>query len=366
MSLRRTRLWPMLAVVILLAGCGCGGGGDGGGTAPPPTTATCSVSPVIVRWTNVADAAAWSPRDSAAEFSLAGQLWIMGGWEDAFKKTPRDVWSSVDGFSWRREVDEAPWTHGDLSATTVHDNRMWLVGGWADGRLPSASATNEVWSSAEGVHWQRHPAAPWSARLGGAAASFRGSLWITGGVADFHNGTADSLRNDVWRTVGGDSWVLVTPHAPWARRAYHQLVAHSGRLYLLGGGNYAPGYEARNDVWSTEDGVAWRLETGSAPWSPRIWFSAVSYRGYLWILGGFSDGPYRNWGDIWYSRDGRRWVRYETDVQWSPRHEHSTVVHADQIWVVGGMAERGVLTNDVWRLDLPTDWLGSCDAQASP
>jgi hypothetical protein len=137
-------------------------------------------------------------------------------------------------------------------------------------------------------------------------------------------------------------------------------------LYLLGGGNYAPGYEARNDVWSTEDGVAWRLETGSAPWSPRIWFSAVSYRGYLWILGGFSDGPYRNWGDIWYSRDGRRWVRYETDVQWSPRHEHSTVVHADQIWVVGGMAERGVLTNDVWRLDLPTDWLGSCDAQASP
>ncbi len=360
----RQRLWPVLSVAILLSSCG--GGRDVTGGAPPPVTATCAASPVIARWTKVTDAAAWSPRDSAAEFSLAGQLWIMGGWEDSFKKTPRDVWSSVDGFSWRRQVEEAPWTHGDLPATTVHDDRMWLVGGWADGRLPSASATNEVWSSAEGVYWQRHPPAPWSARLGGAAASFKGSLWLAGGVTDFHNGTADSLRNDVWRTARGDSWTLVTADAPWSPRAYHQLVAHGGRLYLLGGGNYAPGYQARNDVWSTEDGVAWRLDTESAPWSPRIWFSAVSYRGYLWVLGGFSDGPYRNWGDVWYSRDGRHWARYETDAQWSPRHEHSTVIHADQIWVAGGLAERGVLVNDVWRLALPADWLGGCDAQASP
>ena len=59
-------------------------------------------------------------------------------------------------------------------------------------------------------------------------------------------------------------------------------------------------------------------------------------------------------------------MKYETDVQWSSRHEQSTVVHADQLWVMGGMAERGVLVNDVWRLALPADWLGSCDAKAPP
>lgn len=53
-------------------------------------------------------------------------------------------------------------------------------------------------------------------------------------------------------------------------------------------------------------------------------------------------------------------------MQWSSRHEQSTVVHADQLWVMGGMAERGVLVNDVWRLALPADWLGSCDAKAPP
>ena len=93
------RLWSILASAIGLSACG--GGRDGTSGATPPVAATCTSSTTVVRWTKVTGSAAWSPRDSAAEFSLAGQLWVMGGWEDSFKKTPRDVWSSVDGFSWR-------------------------------------------------------------------------------------------------------------------------------------------------------------------------------------------------------------------------------------------------------------------------
>jgi hypothetical protein len=68
-----------------------------------------------------------------------------------------------------------------------------------------------------------------------------------------------------------------------------------------------------------------------------------------------------NLGDVWYSRDGRNWARYDAGAQWTPRHEHSAFLHADHIWVAGGFS--GVLVSDVWRLQLPTDWVGSCAAQ---
>jgi hypothetical protein len=239
---------------------------------------------------------------------------------------------------------------------------MWLLGGWADGRLPGASASNSVWSSADGLQWISHGAAAWDARLGAAAASHDGRLWLSGGVTAYYDGDARSLRNDVWSSADGIHWEQISAQAPWAPRAHHQMVTHESRLYVIGGGNYLPGYEARNDVWSSSDGVTWRRETKAAPWSPHIWFSALSYRGYLWVLGGWSNYPYRNWGDVWYSRDGRHWASYDAGAQWRPRHEHSTVILDDALWVAGGLAEP--LINDVWKLALPANWMGSCSARA--
>ena len=51
---------------------------------------------------------------------------------------------------------------------------MWLMGGWFNGRLKGHSASNEVWSSADGANWEQvakeagwspgSPPAPWSSR----------------------------------------------------------------------------------------------------------------------------------------------------------------------------------------------------------
>lgn len=348
----------LLAATLTLSALGASCGGDGEPDPPP-----CVSAPQRISWSLVTPAAAWSPRDSAAEYAFGGRLWIMGGWEDSFAPNPRDIWSSTDGKDWSLVRETAPWIHGDLAAPSVFADRMWLLGGWANGRLAGASSTNEVWSSGNGVDWQSHGSAPWDARLGAASVAFAGRLWLTGGVTRYYDGTADSLRNDVWSTADGVSWQRATSHAAWIPRAYHQLVAHEGRLFVLGGGNYLPAYMGRNDVWSSSDGVHWHQETDAAPWSPRIWFSAVSYRGYLWVLGGWSGDPYRNWADVWYSRDGRHWALYEASEQWSRRHEHSAVVHDDQLWVAGGFAEP--VNHDVWTLSLPPGWVGSCAAQAA-
>ncbi len=306
-------------------------------------------------WVLVADKAPWQARDSQGEVAYDDQLWIMGGWFDSFKPAPRDVWSTSDGRSWNRVTAEAPWKHSDLSMSLVFDNRMWMMGGWYNGRMPGHEAGHEVWSSTDGAHWEKATSGTgWSARIASAAVVFKGKMWILGGTEDYYFGDEKSLKNDVWSSADGKHWTLECEHAPWAPRAYHQAVVLDGKIYLFGGGNYVPGYETRADVWSSLDGVNWEKVADEVPWHPRLWFSSVVYRDRMWVLGGWSNDPSRNWGDVWYSRDGKNWKQLVSSVIWKERHEHSAVVWRDKIWVVGGHAKP--LSSEVWSLDIPPDW----------
>jgi hypothetical protein len=143
-------------------------------------------------------------------------------------------------------------------------------------------------------------------------------------------------------------------NAPWSPRAYHAAIVHDGKIWVLGGGNYVPRYHARNDVWSSSDGVHWERVAEHAPWSPRIWFSSVVYRDRMWVLGGWSNNPSKNWDDVWYSRDGKAWTKLRSNVVWKERHEHSTYVLQDKIWVAGGHAQP--LSSEVWSIQVPRDW----------
>lgn len=302
-------------------------------------------------WVRVTDRAAWQARDSSGELVLNNQLWLLGGWFDSFKAPPRDVWSSPDGQHWQKIMDEAPWRYSDLPMTIAFSNRMWIMGGWTNGRLEGHGATNEVWSSSNGRDWKRETEhAGWSPRLASGIVEFKGRMWILGGTENYYFGDKESLRNDVWSSTDGIQWQQEIEHAPWSPRAYHQAVVLGDRLWVLGGGNYVPEYHAKNDVWSSTDGVHWEQATEHAPWSPRLWFSAVTYRDRMWVLGGWSNNPSQNWGDVWYSKDGASWQQLTTEHSWKARHEHSTYVFQDQIYVAGGHAQP--LSNEVWTLKL--------------
>ncbi len=305
-----------------------------------------------VNWLQETDSAAWRPRDSQGELVFNNQLWIFGGWFSSDEAPPRDVWNSSDGKDWQLIDTAAPWIHSDLPMTIAFQDKMWLMGGWYNGRLPGHSAGNQVWSSRDGIRWElENREAGWSPRLASAIVEFKGKMWILGGTENYYFGDSSSLRNDVWYSTDGKDWHLATENAGWAPRAYHQAAVLNGRIYVFGGGNYVPQYVAYNDVWSSDDGIHWRQETGSAPWHPRIWFSTVVYRDHIWVLGGWSGNPYKNWSDVWYSKDGITWSQLHSDVVWRERHEHSAYVFRDKIWVAGGMVPP--LVNDVWSLFLP-------------
>jgi hypothetical protein len=302
-------------------------------------------------WVRVTEHAEWSPRDSAAEVVWHDRMWLMGGWVAMEGEGPRDVWSSADGRRWTQVTASAPWTHGDLSTSLVHRDRLWLIAGWSGGRSPGASASNEVWSSADGEHWDRVTAsAPWKRRLGAAGVIFHGRMWLFGGSERYFDG-ANYLLNDIWSSEDGEKWVRVTEHAPWSPRAYHGALVFNDRIWILGGGNYRPDHLAFNDVWCSPDGAKWTRMAEHAPWRGRIWFSSVAWRSRIWILGGWADNPSTNLNDVWHSTDGRSWERFDADSTWSPRHEMSAYVFDNRLWIVAG--NPWPLINDVWSLSLP-------------
>ena len=229
------------------------------------------------------------------------------------------------------------------------------MGGWYNGRLEGHSASNQVWSSTDGIKWKSETdKAAWTPRIASAILEFKGKIWILGGTENYYFGDNKSLKNDVWYSSNGKDWKLATANAGWSPRAYHQAAVLKGKIYVFGGGNYVPEYHALNDVWSSEDGINWVKEISSAPWHERLWFNSVVYRDHIWVMGGWSNNPYKNHQDVWFTKDGKTWEEYKSDKVWKERHEASTFVFKDKIWIAGGM--NPPLVNDVWSLRLPEDW----------
>lgn len=310
-------------------------------------------------WVEATNKAAWGPRDSHGGLAFKDRLWILGGWQSSYQAPPRDVWSSKDGKVWNLVNKSAPWIHSDFAMSTVFKNKMWIMGGWYNGRLEGHSAGNDVWSSRDGVKWKLETKqASWTPRIAAAVVEFKGKMWLLGGTEDYYFGNKSSLKNDVWYSSDGKKWKLATASAGWSPRAYLQAAVLNGKIYVFGGGTYTPGYFAKNDVWSSKDGVHWTQLTEAAPWHSRLWFSSVVYRNRIWLLGGWSSDdpadPSKNWDDVWYTKDGKEWKQYTCDTVWKKKHAPATMVFQDKIWIAGGM--NPPLTNDVWSLKLPKDW----------
>ncbi len=307
-------------------------------------------------WIKETQKADWPARDSQGELVYKGHMWILGGWDTP--KTPNflDVWKSKDGKKWTRTIEHAPWVQSDLSASLVFDNKMWMMGGR---KLPGTECSNKVWSSTDGSNWTLvTPNAGWSPRLAPGFAVFKGRMWVLGGNSDFYHNNDTTLFNDVWSSADGKEWKLELANAPWSKRAHGQVIVYDNKLWIMGGGQCAPKVIPTNDVWCSEDGKKWTKVTASAEWGPRLWFSAVVYRGLMWVIGGMgmSDQKY-NFGDVWYSKDGKHWTELKSEVIWPPVHEHSAMVFKDKIWIAGGAAVPSFqLSSEVWSLKIPKEW----------
>lgn len=230
----------------------------------------------------------WEGRHTAGYAVLKDKMWIIGG--DVNQKHYQfDVWNSADGKSWTlvNKDQPVPWGPRALHYTAVFQDKIWVIGGQT---MPAFSPSEEIfyrdiWTTSDGVNWEQvKPEGEFWPQRGmiGGSAVMNGRIWILGG------GTYDTPKiptrkyfNDVWSSADGIHWERHTAAAPWAPRQYHDVAVFDDRLWVL------EGFAGKNlnDVWHSADGVTWH-EVPKTPWATRHAASVFVHNGALWMVAG--------------------------------------------------------------------------------
>ena len=231
----------------------------------------------------------WEGRHTAGYVVHDNKMWIVGG--DANQgHYQNDVWSTTDGADWTPVNTSVPWGPRVLHYTAAFKDRIWVMGGQTVPRFASADEIfySDVWNSPDGVNWTRVvDRAPWPPRgMIGGNAVFKDRLWILGGgTYDTPKTPRRKFYNDVWSTADGIHWECHVANAPWAPRQYAEIAAFDGCLWVLEGYGPEENRTNRNDVWYSEDGTNWH-ELPDTPWAPRHAASVFVYSNALWMVAG--------------------------------------------------------------------------------
>lgn len=220
----------------------------------------------------------WSPRDSMGEVVFDGRMWLMGGFSP---ERNNEVWSSTNGIDFEKHQN-ALWSERNLMGTVNFKNKIFVMGG-----TNGTEYYNDCYSSSDGENWESLGTAPWLGRAAFACVVHNNKIFIYGGIAA--NGKA---FNDVWSSVDGKKWVLESFNAPWSKRGMHSFVSFKGKLWLISGGVYDTKYvfnvkENYKDIWSSTDGINWQRVLIETPFTARRFSNAVVYDGNIFLIGGF-------------------------------------------------------------------------------
>lgn len=308
-------------------------------------------------FTRVTTTAPWIYRDGAGIVAMSdGYLYMLGGWNPTVTfsgaTTTNEVWRTPlsDGVNWTQlhTHDPSPpqtgasahWRRrhacGWLKHVHAGTEYIYVIGGdQEDGAYPA-----DVWRSTGGASptWERMTdAAPWGARILSIVGSYNGALYVMGGQTDA--GDASTVLRDVWKsTDGGATWTQLAD-APWnARGMVFNAVSFDGYLWVIGGGSflYDPALrDYRNDVWKF-DGTMWTqvLANGHSQWTQRQYHNVRVFDGKLWILNGYN-ATEGNTNDVYCSSDGATWTK-QTLVPWAEGHADGFCETEDAIWHATG------------------------------
>lgn len=237
-------------------------------------------------WKHVTDAP-WPPRHNAGWVVFGDKMWVISGDELS------DVWSSKDGIDWTEETSAAPFGSRYSPYVAAFNNRLWLMGGLSwKGIYPGATAFNDVWSSIDGRTWRLELAhAPWAPRAMIHGAALLGDkLFIMGGgikagVGADRGTETVSEYNDVWSTRDGKTWTQEIDRASWRPRT-HFSVATTPKYIYITDGSVRFQNSLSNEVWRTQNGRKWEL-VSPTPWSGRHASSLSYHDGKLYISSGY-------------------------------------------------------------------------------
>jgi Galactose oxidase, central domain len=248
------------------------------------------------------------------------------------------TYSSPDGLEWIQH-DKTDWGERIYHSVVYFEDKLWLFGGLD---YETRTFLNDIWSSSDGIVWTKVGTAAWSPRGASTMVAYHDQLWLFGGANHTApDGSTDGFLNDVWSSNDGVAWTQVTDAAAWSPRDNPGVVVLNDRLYIISG-------QGQADVWRSRNGKDWTRLVAQAPWGPRHGSARLVFGGKLWVLGGFIGTSTNALNDVWYSSDGVTWVRQAEHAPWAPRLPVA-IVFRDKIWIYSGKHTGGT---DNWGGDL--------------
>lgn len=307
------------------------------------------------------DGRAWTPssppmpygtREGAAAVAFKNSIYVIGGNQLTIAQTSEpgatvgekgDVYALDTRGGSGFETHNAAFGARKFHRAVSFNGRMWVIGGQ---RGTPAQYLNDIWSSANGRTWtQVTAAAPFSPRAEHAVTVFAGRLWLVGGR------NATTRFKDVWSSIDGVNWVFESEVGNFGR-AGHRIVAHNGRLYVLGVAEFLDYY-----AYSSTDGVTWDFhDTIQAPYLTR--FAAIEFRNKLWIMGGTNDvnGCCAR-GDVWSSGDAFTWVYESLGAPFSSMPGARMAVFNNELYLTASSSWERTHENAVHRTSDVIDWV---------
>ena len=134
-------------------------------------------------WNMVTKKAAWKHSDFSMAAVFKDQMFFMGGWYNGRlpdHSASNQVWASKDGANWKQVTKNAGWSPRIASGLVVFKDKLWMLGGTEDYYFGNEkNLKNDVWSSIDGKTWKRETAnAGWSPRAYLQVVVFNGKIYV--------------------------------------------------------------------------------------------------------------------------------------------------------------------------------------------
>jgi hypothetical protein len=202
-------------------------------------------------WETVAEKSNLPERIFYGAAVFKNRIWLVGGYDG--KRYYNDVWNSADGVNWTRVAEKTEWSERN-TGIIVFKNRLWIIGGGViDGEKPNnPDSGNEIWSSEDGINWQKSERTGIN-KIAGSAVVFDEKLWLVGA-----NRNDGKFANAVLVSEDGANWQEFS--APWSPRGGTAVWVFGDKLFMTGGKySYQDKGEIKfvysNDVWAMSKSI---------------------------------------------------------------------------------------------------------------
>jgi len=195
------------------------------------------------------------------------------------------VWTSVDGITWDRAPVDPDLLDGIQRVAGDESGLVAIGGGW-----PDSQGNGAMWSSPDGLSWSVVPGAP---TLTAIAATDSGFVGV--GTEELVENACDAgadgdCRAVVWTSVDGTTWTRVPPNeAVFGGGSDKQMMSD---VTTVGSGVMAVG----TSVWYSPDGTTWsRIYQDPALTSDGGRMRSGVAGGSALVVVGADDGSHYEW-----------------------------------------------------------------------